>query len=114
MPNQSSYINFLNLINAIEDQDRARTLDGIEKELLDTVMVANAQGDDVLVGDLLKLSKIGSQATLHGRIQNLIKLGYLKPISDRDDGRRKKLVPTALAIKHYSKLSKLLAKALTV
>jgi len=111
--NQSSYIRFLNCIDALEEKGGVKKLDAIEAQLLDWVMVTDAQGCEILVGDLLLLSHIGSQATLHGRVQKLIELGYVKQALDSVDGRKKKILPTKLAIKRYEMLSKLLEKAIT-
>ena len=111
--NQSSYIRFLNCIDALEEKGGEKKLDAIETQLLDWVMMTDAQGCEILVGDLLLLSHIGSQATLHGRVQKLIELGYVKQALDSVDGRKKKILPTKLAIKRYEILSKLLEKAIT-
>ena len=107
----SSYITFLNLVNAVDDLGIGKMLDAIEERLLDQVILAFSQDHEILVGDLLVLSHIGSQATLHGRVKNLVASGYIKPMTDASDGRRTILVPTKQALKHYDKLSKLLAQA---
>jgi len=52
-----------------------KKLDAIEEQLLNKITVAATQGEKLLVGDLICLSKIGSQATLHGRIKNLVVMG---------------------------------------
>ena len=64
------------------------------------------------MGDLISLSEIGSQATLHGRIKNLVSMGYVKLNEDRSDGRKKFVIPTVKAVKHYEYLSACLEKAL--
>ena len=109
----NSYIRFLNLIDAIAGLDANKKLDATEEQLLDAVMLAYSQGREILVGDLIHLSKIGSQATLHGRVKNLVTMGYVKLTTDKMDGRKKKAAPTKLAMKHYDSLSKLLTKALS-
>jgi len=109
----SAYIRFLNLINAIDEQGADKRLDAIEEQLLEQVMRSSSQGREILVGDLISLGHIGSQATLHGRVKNLITAGYINPIADASDGRRKKLLPTKLAQQHYENLSMLLIKAAT-
>ena len=109
----SAYIRFLNLINAIDEQGADKRLDAIEEQLLEQVMRSSSQGREILVGDLISLGHIGSQATLHGRVKNLITAGYINSIADASDGRRKKLLPTKLAQHHYENLSMLLIKAAT-
>jgi DNA-binding MarR family transcriptional regulator len=108
-----SYVRFLNLIHAIDEPGTNRQLDSIEEQLLDQVILAFSHERQVLVGDLIQLSGIGSQATLHGRIKSLAAKGYVKLVEDATDGRKKNVIPTKLAIKHYDSLSKLLAKALS-
>ena len=63
-------------------------------------------------GDLISFSEIGSQATLHGRIKNLVAMGYVKLNEDKSDGRKKFVTPTAKAIKKYEHLSSCLEKSL--
>lgn len=111
--NHSSYIRFLNCIDALEAKGGVTKLDAIETQLLDWIMMTFSQGGEILVGDLLVLSHIGSQATLHGRLQKLITLGYVKQALDSVDGRKKKILPTKIAIKRYEILSKLLEKSIS-
>ena len=109
--NHSSYIRFLNTVNAMDATRSGKKLDAIEEQLLDKIMLSFSQETEVLVGDLLVLSQIGSQATLHGRVKNLVTMGYIKLTVDAIDNRKKQVIPTKLALKHYEKLSKLLEKA---
>ena len=107
----SSYIRFLNFIDALDAKSGVKKLDDIEEQLLNIIMRSFAQEREILVGELLVLDTIGSQATLHGRIVNLRKLGFVDLVVDVTDGRKKKVAPTKLAIKHYESLSKLLSQA---
>ncbi len=108
---KTSYIRFLNYLNTLIDSADIEKLDSLEAALLDEVMQRSSNAREVLVGDLLKLSSIGSQATLHGRIKRLISSGYLQLHTDLVDGRKKKLLPTKLALKRYDIFSKIVAKA---
>jgi len=112
--NHSSYIRFLNTVNAMDTTRSGKKLDAIEEQLLDKIMLSFSQDTEVLVGDLLILSQIGSQATLHGRVKNLATKGYIKLAVDSVDNRKKKVIPTKLTLKHYEKLSKLLERAALV
>ena len=95
----------------MESKSSKRKLDAIEKQLLDQVMIADAARIPLLVGDLLLLDHIGSQATLHGRIQSIKKLGYVKLIENKVDNRKKNVVPSNLAIQCYKLLCALLARS---
>ena len=90
--------------------DQKSLLDALEKSLLDKIGTAAQAQQVVLVGDLISLSELGSQATLHGRLKNLAAMGYVKMASN-DDGRKKEVLPTKMALKRYEELSKCLEKA---
>ena len=105
-----SYLRFLSLLSALEEESEAVSLDAIEEQLLDHITLSFSQGREVLVGDLLQLSNLGSQATLHGRIKSLTSKGYVDLKMDLVDNRKKKVTPSKLAMRHYEKLSRLLSK----
>jgi DNA-binding MarR family transcriptional regulator len=99
------YIRFLNTLDALGRANPSRALDSTEIQLLEHILLAADKGQTILVGDLIHLSQLGSQATLHGRIKNLIVLGYVKLVADKVDGRKKSAVPTKLAQKYVQFLS---------
>jgi DNA-binding MarR family transcriptional regulator len=108
----TAYIRFLNFVDGLDRINPGMKLDSTEEQLLNRITLANSQGKELLVGDLISLSEIGSQATLHGRIKNLVSMGYVKLNEDRSDGRKKFVIPTVKAVKHYEYLSACLEKAL--
>ena len=101
----SAYLRFLNTIDALGRSNPGRSLDATEIQLLNHILLAADKNQHLLVGDLIRLKQFGSQATLHGRIKNLSVLGYVKLITDKDDGRKKSVVPTKLAFKYAQFLS---------
>lgn len=70
-----SYLRFLNLIDALDRMNPGKKLDYIEENLLDKVVKSAHYKESILVGDLIALSDLGSQATLHGRLKNLSAMG---------------------------------------
>ena len=110
--NPLAYIRFLNCVDSLDRTNPGKKLDSTEEQLLNQITLANSQGKDLLVGNLISLSELGSQATLHGRIKNLVAMGYVKLNEDKTDGRKKFVMPTTKAIKHYEHLSACLEKAL--
>ena len=106
----SAYLRFLNLIDALDRINPGKKLDYIEEGLLDQVVACAHSKKSVLVGDLISLSELGSQATLHGRLKNLSAMGYIK-MGSNDDGRKKAVLPTKLALKRYEEISRCLEKA---
>ena len=108
----SAYIRFLNCLDALDRMNPGKKLDSTEEQLLNHVSLSATQGKEVLVGDLIHLSHFGSQATLHGRLKNLVAMGYVRLTEDKADGRKKFVTPTAKALKHYEHLSACIEKAL--
>ncbi len=106
----SCYIRFLNLIDALDRMNPGKKLDSIEESLLDKIVLCANAKQSILVGDLISLSELGSQATLHGRLKNLSAMGYVK-MATNEDGRKKEVVPTKAALKRYEEISKCLEKA---
>jgi hypothetical protein len=105
-----SYIRFLNLLDALDRINPGKKLDSIEESLLNKIVHCAHSKQSLLVGDLISLAELGSQATLHGRLKNLSAMGYIKMTSNTD-GRKKEVLPTKLAIKRYEEISKCLEKA---
>ena len=108
----TAYIRFLNFVDGLDRINPGQKLDSTEEQLLNRITVANSQGKELFVGDLICLTELGSQATLHGRIKNLVAMGYVKLNEDKADGRKRFVIPTAKAVKHYEHLSACLEKAL--
>lgn len=105
-----AYIRFLNLIDVLDRINPGKKLDSTEESLLNKIVLSAHQDQIILVGDLISLDDLGSQATLHGRLKNLRAMGYIEMAVD-EDGRKKHVVPTKLAMKRYEELSKCLEKA---
>ena len=105
-----SYIRFLNLLDALDRINPSKKLDSIEESLLDKIVNCSYLKESVLVGDLISLAELGSQATLHGRLKNLSAVGYIKMASSTDV-LKKEVLPTKLAIKRYEEISRCLEKA---
>ena len=109
----SSYIRFLNLIDVLDRLNPGKKLDNIEESLLDKIVLSFYSKEAILVGDLISMSDLGSQATLHGRLKNLSVMGYIK-LAANVDGRKKEVVPSKAALKRYEDISKCIEKAVKV
>lgn len=106
----SSYLRFLNLIDVLDRINPGKKLDSIEESLLDKIVLSSVAKESILVGDLISLAELGSQATLHGRLKNLSAMGYIK-MAANEDGRKKQVLPTKAALKRYDEISRCLEKA---
>jgi len=109
----SSYLRFLNLLDAIERIHPGKKLDSLEESLLNKIVLDFVAKQSILVGDLISLSDLGSQATLHGRLKSLNAMGYIK-MAANEDGRKKQVLPTKVALKRYEEISTCLEKAAKV
>ena len=83
------YVRFLKLLAAQQIKNPCKDLDATELNLLHYVVLASAENQRVLVGDLLELKQYASQATLHAKMKQLIAKGFLVIESNNDDGRKK-------------------------
>lgn len=110
MKKPNAYIRFLGLVELLSSKSKIRSLDSIEKHLLNNIMLDDHAGHPILVGDLLKLHLIGSQATLHGRLKNLLSIGYIQFVQ-QDDARKKRVLPTSHAYKLFAALSQCMLTA---
>ena len=110
MTKPNVYLRFINLVEAFNPKSNIRGLDSTENQLLNSIMLDDNEGRSVFVGDLIGQHFLGSQATLHGRIKNLCRLGYIELII-QSDARRKRVMPTRLAYKRFDMLSLCLWRA---
>jgi hypothetical protein len=106
----SCYVRFLNLIDALDRMNLGKKLDSVEESLLDKIVLSFHEKKAILVGDLISMSELGSQATLHGRLKNLSAMAYIKMAANAD-GRKKEVVPTKMALKRYEEISKCVERA---
>jgi DNA-binding MarR family transcriptional regulator len=107
--NSSSYRKFLKLIESVNAK---HGLDSHERQLMDFVGLAALKGGgNLVVGDLISLKEIASQATLHGAVSRLAKNGYLKLETSKTDGRIKNVVLGKKGIARQAELSKALEAA---
>jgi DNA-binding MarR family transcriptional regulator len=106
----SSYLRFLNLLDTLDRINPGKKLDSTEEHLLNKIVLSSFAKQSILVGDLISLAELGSQATLHGRLKNLSAMGYIKMVAN-EDGRKKQVLPTKIALRRYEEISKCLEKA---
>lgn len=108
----SAYARFLNALDSLDRISPSKKLDCIEEQLLNHIYLASVNSEKLLVGDVILLEQFGSQATLHGRLKNLVGKGFIQLLGDKADGRRKSVQITNKAEKHYQQLSECLSKAI--
>lgn len=109
---KNAYIRFLNVLDSLDRINPGKELDQIEISLLEYIFLSTKKEGEILVGELLGLKKLGSQATLHGRVKNLISMGYIKLVNDKEDGRKKFVVPTKMGVKYIEFMSECLENSI--
>lgn len=106
----NSYLRFLHLADTLINPND-KPLDSLSRDILEHIskhIVLNKK--KIVVGDILMLNQLGSQATLHKRLHALVDDGYLK-LKSTNDGRVKQIELTRKATKYFSGLSQALEKA---
>lgn len=108
MRQMDSYIRYLSELVAINEKYK---LTNNERLLLDIVALAEDKNKITYVKDLILLSHIATQATLHSVVANLVSKKYVRLKTAQEDGRYREVHLTALAFKRYEELSKAMEKA---
>ena len=106
----NSYLRFLHLADTLINPND-KPLDSLSKDILEHISkhIFLNKGK-IVIGDILMLSQLGSQATLHKRLHALVDDGYLK-LKSTNDGRVKQIELTKKANKYFAGLSQALEKA---
>ena len=106
----NSYLRFLRLADALT-RSHEKPLDSLSKDILEHILKSMILNENkIVVGDILSLNNLGSQATLHKRLHGLIDDGYIK-LKSTNDGRVKQIQLTKKADKYFSDLSQAIEKA---
>ena len=104
------YFKYIESLTSFKHSNQFQALDSMELELLNEIAITWKHGKPLLVNEAISLNEIGSRATLHARIKNLRKKGYVDFHTDID-GRKKIIKPTILAISYFSSVANILAVA---
>ncbi|MDE2197029.1 MAG: hypothetical protein KGJ56_07555 [Gammaproteobacteria bacterium] len=98
------YFRFLNLKRAVEDVTKLKTLDALEEEILNYIAKATLLGRTLNVTDLIH-SDIASPVTVHKRLGNLKKLGYIHIEPVRGGYPAKAISLSEKAVRFFNELS---------
>jgi DNA-binding MarR family transcriptional regulator len=102
MSNLKKYFNYLDIV---EKSNREHNLTCNDALLLDAIARANDEGRTLNANDLLLLTEIGSQATIHARLKHLVSAKLISFHPNESDGGPKEARLTELAHKRYETLS---------
>ena len=98
-------------LTILEKSNKEFDLDGVDVLLLNFIAKADDKKQTLNVKDLLSLKEIASQATIHGRLKQLVAKKLIVLNEDKVDGRVKEVMLTKLAYNRYELLSKAIEKA---
>jgi DNA-binding MarR family transcriptional regulator len=107
-----TYFQFLKIIQSAQSVHTSSGLTPNEIQLLQEVVLSHFEGQAFTVKQALQLQDLGSPATLHKRIQNLRKGGFLCIEKKDTDHRSKYLIATPLAIQYFECLGLAMQKAI--
>ena len=85
------YLNFVNLVRALAENQTIPDLDASTKQLLDEIALFQHREKDMTVTELMNLAHIASPATLHRKFTQLLNLGLVDAVF-KDRNRRTKYV----------------------
>jgi len=105
MTNKQIYLNFLNLIHALDGGEHAPHMDLDAKKLLEVIAVHYAQGSSLTVTDAMAMNSIASPATIHRKLDQLRELGMIDTVFEGKNRRTKFLVPTKAANAYFDRMS---------
>jgi len=99
------YIQFLNLLKALEQTAQTPDIDVTSKLILEEIALGVAKGDMLTVSDVMGLKNIGSPATLHRKLNMLIAAGMVDPVFQGTNRRTKYIALTQESENYFRRLS---------
>ena len=104
------YLRYLSLKEAITGLPTLAALDPLEERILGLIARKAHEASRLSVRDVMSVEGLGSPATIHSRLKSLRKKGWIR-LADTEDARRKQVVLSPAALKHFEKLSKCMLEA---
>jgi hypothetical protein len=77
-------------------------------------VIACCRNEPLTVGEAMDMADIGSPATLHRKLNDLLTFGLIEQTFKAPNRRTKYLVPTDMAMTHFKRLSVAMKKAMEV
>lgn len=107
----STYLRFLNLVQAIRKLPDFPELDPVEERLLNLFAAVWHSGKQITVLQAMGMSTDVSSTTAHRRLKSLRKKGVITLVADESDNRIKYVQPTSVADQYFSQLGQCLNQA---
>lgn len=107
---QDHYLKFLNLLRALDEPIFQDKNNGCLQLLQHICIQAYISQKHYTVNEVIAWKELGSQASLHKRLHELVELGMLTLNPHETDGRIKVVTPTPKAKKLFKQLDKIMSK----
>ena len=106
------YIQFLNLLKALEQTSQQPDIDVTSKLILEEIAIGVAKGEMLTVSDVMGLKHIGSPATLHRKLNLLIEADMVFSVFQDNNRRTKYIHPTAKTDQYFADLGAVLQQSM--
>lgn len=106
----NNYLRFLALAEAIDLSTEFADVDEAAKQLLIYIALRHSQGKSITVTEAMGLKAIASPATIHRKLDVLLKVGLITKVVEKNNRRTKYLQPTNIADENFAKLGELIQK----
>ncbi len=109
---KSTFIRFLHLKEVLSGHQVDAEIDLTAQKLLEVVCLRHAQHKAMTVTDAMQLQGIASPATLHRKLSDLLKHGYVQFAYEGDNRRTKYIHPTAKTDQYFADLGAVLQQSM--
>jgi hypothetical protein len=99
------YINFLNLLKAVQQAPEIAPLDSTSKLLLEEIAIGVANDRLLTVSDVMALKDLGSPATLHRKLDLLLQAQLVQATFSGNNRRTKYIALTSQGQAYFERLS---------
>jgi DNA-binding MarR family transcriptional regulator len=99
------YINFLNLVKALEPSVEIDQIDVTSKLILDEIAICVAKEKPMTVSEIMGLKGLGSPATLHRKLTILLDAKLVQALFLANNRRTKYMTLTKEGEMHFNRLS---------
>ena len=110
---KSTFIRFLHLKEVLSGHQVEAEIDLTAQKLLEVVCLRHAQHKAMTVTDAMQLQSIASPATLHRKLADLLKHGYVQFAFEGDNRRTKYIHPTAKTDLYFADLGAVLQQSMS-
>jgi DNA-binding MarR family transcriptional regulator len=105
------YLHFLEQVHRVTKKGRLTDLEPVCVRLLDEIAVEDKAESPLTVTDLMGLSHLASPATLHRKMQQLLREGLIELVVDANNKRSKFVVLSKKGLRRYELLASLMLDA---